>query len=293
MQSEAEIERLLGALRGVRSSRVIMASDGRIVEIHILSTPEFHPKQVVRNVESALSAGLRVDVDRRIISVSQLEEDFPVREPEAEPTPPEADAGHRPEGTASRHADAVASANAPPSRDLRDGGRPRGAESRIARRGRGSGDALAGSADSVGMVIPIRPAGPPVPAERVRFAGIRTHTHSARSVACEVRLSLDGTDYVGHAEAPDTESGRLGAAARATFAALEAALGEAPALLEGVVAVDADAGRYVLVLARGARGRDGAQLVGTARMRGAVEDAAVMATLQALDRWLSSGQVAG
>jgi hypothetical protein len=108
-----------------------------------------------------------------------------------------------------------------------------------------------------------------------------------------VRLTLDGADYVGHAEAPDTESGRLGAAARATFAALETALGEAPALLEGVTAVDADAGRYVLVLARGTVGRDPSQLVGTARMRGAVEDAAVMATLQALDRWLSSDLVAG
>lgn len=282
MQSEAEIERLLGALRGVRSSRVIMASDGRIVEIHILSTPEFHPKQVVRNVESALSAGLRVDVDRRIISVSQLDEAFPAREPDAEGTSRDADGADEPPGRSSREAPAAVRPRA---------SRPAG--SGVGRRRRSSGDGLAEAAAPVGMVIPIRPSGPPVPAERVRFAGIRTHTHSARSVACEVRLSLDGTDYVGHAEAPDTESGRLGAAARATFAALESALGEAPALLEGVTAVDADAGRYVLVLARGSGGRDGAQLVGTARMRGAVEDAAVMATLQALDRWLSSGHLAG
>lgn len=281
MQSEAEIERLLGALRGVRSSRVIMASDGRIVEIHVLSTPEFHPKQVVRNVESALSAGLRVDVDRRIISVSQLEEEFPAREPDAEDTPRDAGGADGPQGRSSRE---------PPGAGRPKATRPAG--SRGGRRERASGDGLAEAAVPVG-VIPIRPSGPPVPAERVRFAGIRTHTHSARSVACEVRLSLDGTDFVGHAEAPDTESGRLGAAARATFAALESALGEAPALLEGVTAVDADAGRYVLVLARGSSGRNGAQLVGTARMRGAVEDAAVMATLQALDRWLSSGHLAG
>ena len=262
MQSEAEIERLLGALRGVRSSRVIMASDGRIVEIHVLSTPEFHPKQVVRNVESALSAGLRIDVDRRIISVSQLEEDFSVVAREADPVedaPP-------PAPTAPASSPALRS---PP-------------ESRPA-------DAPARG----GLVIPLRPSGPPVPAERVRFAGIRTHTHSARSIACEVRLTLDGADFTGRAEAPDTETGRLGAAARATFTALENALGEAPALLEGVTAVDADAGRYVLVLARGSAGRDAAQLVGAARMRGAVEDAAVLATLQALDRWLSSDFVAG
>jgi hypothetical protein len=264
MQSEAEIERLLGALRGVRSSRVIMASDGRIVEIHVLSTPEFHPKQVVRNVESALSAGLRIDVDRRIISVSQLDEDFPAmaRETESLETAPARATTPPPE-----HASATRNA-APETRPA---------------------DAIAGG----GLVIPLRPSGPPVPAQRVRFAGIRTHTHSARSIACEVRLTLDGADFVGRAEAPDTETGRLGAAARATFTALENALGEAPALLEGVTAVDADAGRYVLVLARGSTGRNAAQLVGAARMRGAVEDAAVLATLQALDRWLSSDFVAG
>ncbi|HSM34924.1 MAG TPA: hypothetical protein VK837_00890 [Longimicrobiales bacterium] len=240
-----------------------MASDGRIVEIHVLSTPEFHPKQVVRNVESALSAGLRIDIDRRIISVSQLEEDFSVvaRESESvEDAPP-------------------AATDAPPAHAANPVAAP---ENRAA-------DAVGRG----GLVIPLRPSGPPVPAERVRFAGIRTHTHSARSIACEVRLTLDGADYVGRADAPDTETGRLGAAARATFTALENALGEAPALLEGVTAVDADAGRYVLVLARGSTGRDAARLVGAARMRGAVEDAAVLATLQALDRWLSSDFVAG
>jgi hypothetical protein len=291
MQSEAEIERLLGALRGVRASRVIMASDGRIVEIHVLSTPEFHPKQVVRNVESALSAGLRLDVDRRIISVSRLEEDFrpaeraaPTPGPDTEHAPPASSHGTRSPAAGADRAvrrGVRLEAVSDPDPTLRE----EDARSTLPSDGDGRRPA--------GMVIPIRPPSHPVPAERVRFAGIRTHTHSARSVACEVRLTLDGADYVGHAEAPDTESGRLGAAARATFAALETALGEAPALLEGVTAVDADAGRYVLVLARGTVGRDPAQLVGTARMRGAVEDAAVMATLQALDRWLSSDLVAG
>lgn len=272
MRSEAEIERLLGALRGVRSSRVIMASDGRIVEIHVLSTPEFHPKQVVRNVESALSAALRLDVDRRIISVSQLQQDMPP--PREEPSA---------DGAAPLPPPAAGPLTVPRGDPAAAGGAPAG-ESRATRDARGSGA-------TGGMVIPLRPSTASGPAERVRFAGIRTHTHSSRSVACEVRLTLDGAEFVGREEAADTESGRLGAAARATFAALEAALGEAPAALEGVAAVDADAGRYVLVLARGYAGRERVPLVGTARMRGAVEDAAVLATLQALDRWLTSDMV--
>ncbi len=265
MRSEAEIERLLGALRGVRSSRVIMASDGRIVEIHVLSTPEFHPKQVVRNVESALSAALRIDVDRRIISVSQLEEDMP-------PPRQEAPADAAPRSSEDPAFPPLAGGDA----GTAAGGRPPAVRAPSPRESSG------------GVVIPLRPSAAAEPVERVRFAGIRTHTHSARSVACEVRLSLDGAEFVAREEAPDTENGRLGAAARATFAALEAALGDAPAVLEGVTAVEADAGRYVIVLARGFAGRERVQLVGTARMRGAAEDAAVLATLQALDRWLTS-----
>src|SRR5512134_3863258 len=69
---EARAERLLSALAGVVSARTIADEFGRLVEIHVLASPDLHPKQIVRNVESALSAGLGVVVDRRIISVAQL-----------------------------------------------------------------------------------------------------------------------------------------------------------------------------------------------------------------------------
>jgi len=69
---EARAERLLSALAGVVSARALADEFGRLCEIHVLATPELHPKQIVRNVESALSAGLGVVVDRRIISVAQL-----------------------------------------------------------------------------------------------------------------------------------------------------------------------------------------------------------------------------
>lgn len=69
---EVRAERLLTALAGVVSARAVADEAGRICEIHILASPDLHPKQIVRNVESALSAGLGILVDRRIVSVAQL-----------------------------------------------------------------------------------------------------------------------------------------------------------------------------------------------------------------------------
>ena len=71
----SRIERLLAALEGVVSARIVTDESGRVVEIHILATHELQPKQIVRNVESALSAYLGLIVDRRVISVAQLRPD--------------------------------------------------------------------------------------------------------------------------------------------------------------------------------------------------------------------------
>ena len=72
---EVRAQRLLTALGGIVSARAVADESGRLAEIHVLASPEFHPKQIVRNIESALSAGLGVIVDRRIISVAQLRSD--------------------------------------------------------------------------------------------------------------------------------------------------------------------------------------------------------------------------
>jgi hypothetical protein len=72
---EHRIERLICGLAGVVSARAVAEPGGRIEEIHVLATERLHPKQVVRNVESALSAGLGLDIDRRVISVAQIRGD--------------------------------------------------------------------------------------------------------------------------------------------------------------------------------------------------------------------------
>jgi hypothetical protein len=92
-----KIERLLAALAGVVSARVVLDDNGRIVEIHILAGHELHPKQVVRNIESALSAGFGILVDRRVISVAQLRPEVAaaqLEDPTLDPNAPAAKKRH-------------------------------------------------------------------------------------------------------------------------------------------------------------------------------------------------------
>src|SRR5690606_4263845 len=72
---ENEVERMLCSLAGVVSARVVANPLARLDEIHILASPMFSPKQIVRNVESALTAGLGITIDRRIVSVAQIRRD--------------------------------------------------------------------------------------------------------------------------------------------------------------------------------------------------------------------------
>ncbi len=53
------------------SARVVTTPLGEVSEVHVLAASGVHPKQVVRNVESALLAQLGLQVDHRKISVAQ------------------------------------------------------------------------------------------------------------------------------------------------------------------------------------------------------------------------------
>ncbi len=71
-------ELLIASLKGVLSARVVASLEGEISEIHVLAEAELTPKQVVRNVESALLAQLGVKLDHRKISVAQTAEVLPI-----------------------------------------------------------------------------------------------------------------------------------------------------------------------------------------------------------------------
>ena len=71
-------ETLLTQLEGILSARVVTTPLGEVSEIHVLATSSLQPKQVVRNVESALLAQLGLKVDHRKISVAQTADVKPI-----------------------------------------------------------------------------------------------------------------------------------------------------------------------------------------------------------------------
>lgn len=64
-------ENLITSLQGVLSARVVVSPVGEVIEVHVLTHAGTLPKQVVRNVESALLAQLGLKIDHRKISVAQ------------------------------------------------------------------------------------------------------------------------------------------------------------------------------------------------------------------------------
>ena len=71
-------ENLLTSLEGVLSARVVTTPLGEVSEIHVLAQAGLSPKQLVRNIESALLAQLGLKVDHRKISVAQTAEVRPI-----------------------------------------------------------------------------------------------------------------------------------------------------------------------------------------------------------------------
>ncbi len=84
-------EELILTLPGVISARIIAGDSGAIDQIHVLTTSELTPKQMVRNIESALIAHLAMRIDHRKISVATTTEQKAkpkLHEPDVEPDSP-------------------------------------------------------------------------------------------------------------------------------------------------------------------------------------------------------------
>lgn len=68
-----QVEKVIRQLRDVLSARVVVDKHGAIQEIHVLVSSNRSPKQVVRDIESALLASHGIVVDHRKISVAQMQ----------------------------------------------------------------------------------------------------------------------------------------------------------------------------------------------------------------------------
>jgi len=201
------------------------AGGGEVEEVHLLTTTEVKPKQVVRNVESALLAHLDLPVDHRKISVAQTSETRKELEPE----------------------------------------------------------------------LPVHIMPPPKLFEsRLLFYGHHMESERHNQVRHKVEIEWRGERYAGEATAADLQRAKLEAVATATLRAVERALEEnleenrqAPSLsLDGVKLIEAFDRRFVLVAVHAMSGRNLSRLAGTNVADESLDRAAILATLQATDRWV-------
>jgi hypothetical protein len=226
---ESELEGLISALHGVMASSVVLDASGRVEEIHVLADAQMHPKQIVRNIESALSAGLGVTVDRRLISVAQV----------------------RPEHEASLlEEEALAEA-----------------------------EAAEAEADAA--------AQKPVDVAKGRFVfiGYDARTQPDLEAACRVTIRRGNAVFSGSGVGPSTPLGRGQAAARAVFAAIATARRSDTLGLEGVTVLESHGRPFMLVAANATSGRSSVPLTGVAALHRSPEEAAILAALQATNRW--------
>ncbi len=74
MFDNEEFEETIVQLDSVEAARVVRQG-GKIVELHVLAAPSKSPKQVSRDIQSLAMARFGVNIDRRVISVVQLNVD--------------------------------------------------------------------------------------------------------------------------------------------------------------------------------------------------------------------------
>jgi hypothetical protein len=217
------IEKLLLGLEGVGSLKIVPDGHGGIEEIHVLSSSSLGPKQIVRNIESALLAEFGLQIDHRKISIAR------VRAPE------------------------IAAA-------------PVAAESQV----EAPAPAPAVSSD-----------------RRLVLGNVHIERAAGQKVSCRVDLSHDETVFTGRAEGPDFEKARMEVAATAALEAAQQATGDKVLLsLQGIDSVGAFGQNFVLAAVNGTVRRESEALAGVVRVRDSVEEAAVLACLQAINRWV-------
>ena len=136
---------------------------------------------------------------------------------------------------------------------------------------------------------------PPAGQRRLVFQAHHVETERSHQVRHRVEIEWNGERHVGAASAADLPRPRLEAVSRATLSAVEAALlseleeGPGPGVtlaLDGVKLVEAFDRTFVLVAVNAMRGRDVTPLAGATVVEVSPDRAAILATLQATDRWV-------
>lgn len=211
------VENLITTLTGVLSARVVVTPLGEVSEVHVLTRAGVQPKQVVRNIESALMAQLGFKIDHRKISVAQTADVRPIEALQ---------------------------------------------EEAISERSKRRVVVFKG--------LEVRPA------ER------------AQRVMVRVKLAFGEKEAQSEEVATDTLRNRVEASARAATTCLDDLLPDNSLALEGVTLLEAFDRKFVLVAVQGLGGREAQLLTGTCEIREAAERSAVLAVLDATNRWVDA-----
>jgi len=257
-------ETLLESLTGVLSARVVVRPGGPVEEVHVLTTDEIHPKQTVRNVESALQAQFDLRIDHRKISVAQTTKRPPVLRAD--------------EGSEGKTAP---SASWPKSAEMSGRIEPPAREPALAMPNPGS------------SLDPLNPPAEEGLEKRILFIGHSVESQRSHRVRLRVALEWLGDRYVGESLSADRPKARLEGFANATLRAVEGILTrtadandvDGVALgLEGVSEVDAFDRKFIIVAVNALFDRKMAILTGSGAVQDSLDRAVILATLQATDR---------
>ena len=122
---------------------------------------------------------------------------------------------------------------------------------------------------------------------RLVLGNVHIERAAGQKVTCRVDLARDDSVFTGEAEGPDFEKARMEVAATAALVAAQQATGDKVLLsLQGIDSVGAFGQSFVLAAVNGSVRRESESLAGVVRIRDSVEEAAVLACLQAINRWV-------
>jgi hypothetical protein len=273
-------EELLLTLPGILSAKIVASETGSVDEIHLLTTAEYTPKQTVRNVESALIAHLGMRVDHRKISVAATTEPRGAGAVGGTAGAPRA-AASVPADMAPSGASASpmgASAATPPTPTL--------IRERLVASGSEFRDLVREVDSTLADVV-----ADDFTRRRLYFEDIETRRSRLRGVSCRVTLRKGESSYTGEAEGLEGERARVDLAARAALKAIgHAEGGERSLALDGIKLIDAFDREFVFVGVAAQIGRDRALLTGSCEVKESPEQASVLATLDATNRWIAHGR---
>lgn len=282
-------QELIATLPGVLSVRIVPTEMGAIDEIHVLTTSEVVPKNMVRNIESALMAQLGLRINHRKVSIATTLDpvraaDLPAGQSSPYAHPSKEIEGAIPGVASPAYVPALPAVeaqahSAPVTPSATQTPTPTSASVPFKP---ASAQAVTASSDTQGV------------GKRVLiFEDVETSRPRTRSVGVVLRVTLsrDGNEYIGEAEGHDSERSRIELAARATVNAIAEASKATPGTdrllaLEGSKLIDAFDREFVFASVMVHIGRESALLTGSCAVRESKEIAAVLAVLDATNRWM-------